>query len=202
MPPMHPSRPPRRYARALACLPSFFREPRAGQALIETLIVVILLVAAFLFFFDFTTKASARVLLENAAARVARADTVGFNDFQCAKSLRVSMIPVSGTREWPDPTRFSLNSYAELAYARAYLQAQTYGEANGTLRYERWKDLSHRVTRQQNRLRVEADFAVPAQLPQKLARIFGVLPAREDGSPHPLRAEWAIEDHASFYLTR
>ena len=70
--------------------------------MIESLIVLVFLLAAFYFLYDFAYAAVARTLLENGAASAARADAVGFNDFQQAKSLRVGMIPVSGRRLVPD----------------------------------------------------------------------------------------------------
>lgn len=201
MTPKHARQQDRRYVFSPACLRLFFHRPCAGQALVETLIVVILLVGCLLFFFDFAVNASSRILLHNAAARVARADTVGFNDFHCAKSLRVSMIPVSGAREAPETARGVRNGESELAFIRAYLQAESFGEANGILRYEYWKNLSHDVSRSNDRIRVRAAFAIPEQLPYKFARFFGVVSDRPDGL-QSLTAEWAIEDHASYYLDR
>lgn len=198
--------PPRPYPPTPRCGPPaphprghhFFR---SGQAIVETLIVVILLVGIFLFFFDFSTAAITRILLENASARVARADTVGFNSFQCAKSFRVSMIPVSGRREIPAPDRGITGWASELAFIRAYLQSQTYAEANGTLRYERWDDLSYRIRRQNDTIRVTSRFDVPPQLPHKFAAFFGLSPDTRPDS-HPVTSGWAIEDHASHYLAR
>lgn len=177
---------------------------RAGQAILESLIVVIFLVGAFLFFFDFAYSLTARLMLENAAARAARADTVGFNAFQRTKSLRSGMIPVSGRREVPDADRAPDSFVSELAFVRAYLRSQSAAEARGILHYERWDDLSHSVDRGNNEIHVTAAFRLPLQLPEKIAGFFGVIPSGDGSDPafRKLTSEWSIEDHASHYLIR
>ncbi len=177
----------------------FCRESCYGQVMVESLIVLILLIAAFLVFFDFAYGAVARLFLMNASARVARADTVGFNTFQQMKAMRVGMIPVSGERLVPDGGRFSGGAYQELALIRTYLQAEDESEARGILNYERWAGLRHQATRDNQQCHTHLTFEIPSQLPYKLATIFGLVPTRE---VQTLRAHWFIEDHASYYLER
>lgn len=179
-----------------------FVSGRRGQAMVESLIVVLVLVGVFLFFLDFSVNVVSRLLLQNASARAARADTVGFNDFQRMKAFRVSMIPVSGKREIPAPERGVTGFASELAFIRAYLQAETFGEANGILRYARWDNLSHTVRRKNHEVHVSARFEIPQQVPHKLAEFFGAAPEAARDGLQPITAEWAIEDHASHYLVR
>lgn len=168
---------------------------RHGQAMLESLLVLAILVFAFLCFFDFAHAAVAQLLLENGAARVARADTVGFNDFQRTKSLRVSMLPVSGERLVPAYNPDALT----LTLVQTYLQALTWGEANGILNYERWEDLDYSISRLSHGSTVEATFEIPKLLPWKLGALFGI---DAESDTQKLRAEWTIEDHAELYLNR
>lgn len=179
--------------------------------------MLIVLVGGFLCFFDFAYAAVTQLLLENGAARVARADTVGLNDFQQAKSLRVSMIPVSGARTAPEGN----SSASELALVRSYLQAENWAEANGTLNYERWSTLTHDVTHADDTCTVQVNYVIPKTLPSKFATLFAATApctacttccglsntcttttTCDVCGTQALRAKWSIEDHASLYLTR
>lgn len=174
---------------------------RAGQAMLESLLVLLVLLAGFFFFYDFAYGAVARLLLNHAAGRAARADTVGFNAFHRGKALRVGLIPVSGRRLVPDGGRTVSGAAGELALVRTYLQSESWADARGILDYERWESLSHDVRRRGGLSEVTATFGVPEVLPWRLGRLFGVAPPAEAGQ-RLLRATWPIEDHASLYLRR
>ena len=201
---------PRR-VRAVACaFPAWgFAPPawRAGQAMLESLLVLLVLVAGFLFFYDFAYGAVTRLLLNHAAGRVARADTVGFNEFHRAKALRVGLIPVSGRRLVPDGGRVVPDAAGELALVRTYLQSDSWADSRGVLDYERWDRLSHDVRHRDGLCEATVTFEVPELLPWKLGCLFGMEsptagPAPSEPGWRPLRATWPIEDHASLYLRR
>lgn len=180
---------------------------RSGQALVESLVVLLVLLAGFFFFYDFTYGVVARLLLNNAAGRVARADAVGFNEFHRGKSLRVGLIPVSGRRLVPDGGRTVSGAAGELALVRTYLQSASWADSRGILDYERWERLSHEVRHRGGLSEATVTFGVPELLPWKLGRLFGVEATFAGASPsepgwRPLRATWPIEDHASLYLRR
>ncbi len=172
---------------------------RRGQAIVESLVVLLFLLGATFFFYDFASGLVARLLLDNAAANVARADAVGFNDFHQAKALRVGMIPISGRRTVPDGERAVAGAAGERALVRTYLQAADWAEADGILDYERWDGLSHTVRHGDKQSRVTATFEIPSTLPWRLGALLGVVPAAETRT---LRTEWPIEDHASLWLVR
>lgn len=174
-----------------------FRGRRSGQAMLESIIVLIVLLAGFLLYFDFTYGIVTRLLLNNAVARAARADTVGFNDFHRTKSYRIGMIPVSGKRERPEPERGVRGMAMELAFAQAYLRSETPAEARGLLHYERWPNLSHHITRSNDLITVKGEFHIPKQYSRRLGEMIGILPKTLDSH---VTAEWAMEDHASLYL--
>ena len=74
---------------------------RSGQAMLETTLAVVFISFVFLTLFKLSSMLTDKILLEHAAMRVARARTVGFNDYMCRKSARVAVIPVAGRRTWP-----------------------------------------------------------------------------------------------------
>ena len=75
---------------------------RRGQAMIETVLAVLFITFVFLGLFQLSQMLTARILLDHAAARAARAKAVGFNAFMCRKAARVATIPIAGRRLWPD----------------------------------------------------------------------------------------------------
>lgn len=106
----------------------------AGQAMIETVLAVLFITFLFLAAFQVANMLSARILLDHAAARAARAKAVGFNDFMCLKSARVAMIPVAGRLVWPSEGVFD-----EAARVPIYLSTDNESLARGVLEYERWE---------------------------------------------------------------
>jgi hypothetical protein len=106
---------------------------KRGQAIVETLFAV--LAISFLFFgaLRISRMLAARTVLDHAAARAARAKSVGFNSFMCMKTARAAMIPVAGERLWPE-----YGGFDEAARVPQYLASEDEGMANGILEYERW----------------------------------------------------------------
>ena len=107
--------------------------------MVETLIAAIFITFLLLFFFQLMNMLTSRILLDHAAARAARAKSVGFNDYMCLKSARVAMIPVAGERVWPD------EDIDEVSRVPIYLSSENEGRARGILEYERWRSLDLRL---------------------------------------------------------
>jgi len=110
---------------------------RRAQAMIETVLAVFFLTALFLALMQLSRMAQARIMLDHAAARAARAKAVGFNDFMCVKSARVAMIPVAGERVWPLE-----GDWDEVARVPVYLESEDEAHALGILEYENWRTTS------------------------------------------------------------
>lgn len=113
---------------------------RPGQAMLEALLAVCLVTSAFLALFKLSQMLTGKILLQHAAMRVARARAVGFNDFMCAKSARVAVIPVSGRRLWP-PGDEDMGWAEEDARVRDYLCAPDGARARAILEFEKWGTL-------------------------------------------------------------
>ena len=69
--------------------------------MVESVFVIVLACLCFFAVFQYAHLFSAKAVLEHAAARAARARTVGFNRFMVEKSARVAAIPASGKRLAP-----------------------------------------------------------------------------------------------------
>lgn len=113
-----------------------FRAKR-GQAMLETLLAVLFLTSILFALFILSRMVTARILLDHAAARAARARAVGFNDYMCLKSARVAMIPVAGRRLWPEEGGFD-----EASRIPIYLCTENDPIARGVLEYENWNRMS------------------------------------------------------------
>ncbi len=75
---------------------------QGGQAMVETVFTIILTSLVFLALFQYAQLFSSKIILTHAAARAARARTVGFNRWMMLKSARVAAIPVAGRRLIPE----------------------------------------------------------------------------------------------------
>ena len=69
--------------------------------MVETVFTVILTSLVFLALFQYAQLFSSKIILTHAAARAARARTVGFNEWMMLKSARVASIPAAGRRIVP-----------------------------------------------------------------------------------------------------
>ena len=101
--------------------------------MVETLIAVLVILMVFTGAYRVSRMVSAKTLLDHAAARAARAKSVGFDDFMCEKSARVAMIPAAGKLLWPAQAGFD-----EVARMPIYLGAEDWARANGILDYQYW----------------------------------------------------------------
>ena len=138
---------------------------RAGQSLIETCLAVFMICMILFGLLQISQLFAAKEILNHAAARAARAKTVGFNKFMVTKCARVALIPNAGKLTTPDFTNEDLKLRAITAGARAgevwdeivatdtqsalqhevervripfYLGAETWAEADELLEYEDW----------------------------------------------------------------
>ena len=148
---------------------------RRGQAMIETVLAVIAVTGILLLALRFSDMLAARIFLDHAAARGARARTVRFNNFMCLKSARAAMIPAAGARTWPTGTHGD-----ETWLVPDYLASETAGHARGILDYARWDTTA--LTLGEDATTVRAS----------------LLMRTEDGWNMDGKAE--IEAHAPFYM--
>jgi len=109
--------------------------------MIETVLAVLVVSFAFIVLFRLSYMLVGKVLLEHAAMRVARARSVGFNDFMCRKVARVALIPVSGKRLWPTGDD-AIDWNMELSRIPIYMSTRDESIARGVFEYEGWNWLT------------------------------------------------------------
>lgn len=139
-----------------------------GQAMIESCIVIVFLCLLFLGLFQLIHAHVAREVLYHAAARAARAKTVGFNQWMVTKTMRVAAIPDAGTLTQPNtvgPDTLLRNALAtlgpgalwdfalhsaprapsidtELARIPEYLASANNARASNILDYDKWNTVT------------------------------------------------------------
>ena len=109
--------------------------------MIETVLAVLFISFAFVVLFRLSYMLTGKIVLEHAAMRVARARSVGFNDFMCRKIARAAVIPVAGRRLWPMGDD-AIDWDMERSRVPIYMIANTEAIARGVLEYEGWGRLS------------------------------------------------------------
>lgn len=112
---------------------------RRGQAMLETVLAVFFVTLLFLGLFELSLKLNKRIVLDYAAQRVARAKTVGLNDFMCLKTARVATISIAGERLWPEKTaEYIYDTAVDLGRIPIYLGSKNEARARAILDYEFW----------------------------------------------------------------
>ena len=157
----------------------------------ESVIALFFILVVFLLAWDAIGAFQTKIFLEHAAARVARARSVGLNRFMCLKSARVATMPVAGESLLDDVPR-------QAAYNRAgaYLASEDPAEARGILDYELWDAMRLEASIDGNVAHVDVE--MPARETPELARLLG-----EDGvgasavAPH---GSAQIEAHFPLYM--
>ena len=87
---------PGQFRRLVNACPATVGGGRSGQAMLESFLVILVVCLLLFGLIQVAVVYNAREVLHHAAARAARARTVGFNAWMVDKSLRVAAIPNSG----------------------------------------------------------------------------------------------------------
>ena len=126
--------------------PSQARHVRRGQAIIESSLVLALVCLVLFGLFEISQLFAAQEILDYAAARGARAETVGFNRFMVEKIVRVGAIPNAGRMINPDVSGGpAAQSDVEMARIPLYLGGENSGRLTGILDYDHWDSIDSPV---------------------------------------------------------
>ncbi len=79
-----------------------WRRRREGQAMVESLVVLLVVCLVLFGFLQVSHAFAGREVMRHAAARAARARTVGFNSWMCEKVMLAAAIPASGKMLVPE----------------------------------------------------------------------------------------------------
>lgn len=193
---------------------------RRGQALIETCLVLIVLCLILFGSLQISRLFAAREILDYAAARGARAQTVGFNRFMVYKTIRVGAIPNAGLLTSPDyvgslssaadhdwsvsgggarwsfalsATPVSPQQALESARIPLYLGATLYGHLPAILDFDRWNSISQRTSE-------GFGDRVQVRVNQEFPLVFPFHRAFYAADSVPLEGRCDLENHAALYL--
>ena len=114
---------------------------RSGQAMVESAIAMLAALLVFLALFGLSDQIRAKLLVENAAVKCARARAVGYNDFMLRKIARLATMPAAGnclTADGADGGAPSLKD--RCSRIGAYLTSDYEAQANAILDFEYWED--------------------------------------------------------------
>ena len=156
--------------------------------MLETVLAVFFITMLFLLVFQVAHMVTTKILLDQAAARAARAKAVGFNEWMCLKSARVAMIPVAGRRIWPEEGVLSETSLVPI-----YMTTDHEAMARGILEYERWRTMDFDVN-SGGGLGAEVSAHVAVEVPRFYSMSDG------DDDPIEIRGAAKVESHFPLYM--
>jgi hypothetical protein len=114
---------------------------RRGQVMVESILAMIVILLVFLALFNLSNQIRAKLLIENAAVKCARARAVGYNDFMLRKIARLSTMPAAGkcltaadAGDGPLPLSSRYNRIDD------YLMSEYEAQADAILDFEYWID--------------------------------------------------------------
>lgn len=114
---------------------------RGGQAMLESIIAMIAILFLFLLLFNLSDQIRAKLLVENAAAKCARARAVGYNDFMVRKIARLSTMPAAGKCLTSADSGGGLLPLASRSHRiDDYLMSEYEAQADAILDFELWRD--------------------------------------------------------------
>ena len=109
--------------------------------MIESVIALIIILFVFLALFNLSDLIRAKLLVENAAVKCARARAVGYNDFMLRKIARLATMPAAGEcLTAADSGDGSLSRAARYHRIGSYLMSEYETQANAILDFTCWRN--------------------------------------------------------------
>ena len=169
--------------------------------MVESVIALIIILLLFLALFNLSDFTRAKLLVENAAVKCARARAVGYNDFMLRKIARLATMPAAGECLTVSDYGEGRPSYAERYYKIGdYLMSDYEAQANAILDFAYWRNGNTSVSATGGGLP-----AAIATVTQRRPRLFdfGVLTgdAKPDDDDYAdISATATVEAHYADYL--
>lgn len=169
--------------------------------MVESVIALIIILLVFLALFNLSDFTRAKLLVENAAVKCARARAVGYNDFMLRKIARLATMPVAGECLTAADSGSGKPSYAARCYRIGdYLMSEYEAQADAILDFAYWQNGDTSIT-----ATAGGNSAATATVVQRRPRLFdfGVLtgtakPADDDRAA--ISATATVEAHYPDYL--
>lgn len=108
--------------------------------MIETVIVMFVLCAVFFAVYECASLLTAQTVLDYAAARAARARTVGFNDFMITKTVRVATMSTAGRCLTLNGDGGELSTGTLVSRMGSYLESEYEGDTRAILDFALWNN--------------------------------------------------------------
>jgi len=109
--------------------------------MVESILAMIVILLVFLALFNLSDQIRAKLLVENAAVKCARARAVGYNDFMLRKIARLSTMPAAGecltAADAGDGTLSLPSRYYRIG---DYLMSEYEAQADAILDFEYWNN--------------------------------------------------------------
>ena len=165
---------------------------RKGQAMVETVVVMFFLSLVFFLVYEYANLLTAHTVVNYAAARAARARTVGFNDFMVTKTVRVATASVAGKCLSQDDFGDELSTGTIVSRMGSYLEAENESDTKGILDFE---------LREPGKLGWTAD-EPKGENAELIMRVWQRRPLydADDEELREVRGEAGIENHYPLYL--
>ena len=116
------------------------RAHKAGQAMVETILVLFFMLIAFYTVFQFADNFRAKQLVNYAASRVARARTVGMNDYMLRKTAHIATMAAAGECLTRVETGRRLSTRELISRSPDYLACEYDAQAQQVLDFELWRN--------------------------------------------------------------
>lgn len=106
--------------------------------MVESVIALFFVLVIFLFMVDLLQAMKAKILVEYAAAKCARARSVGYNDFMLTKIARLATMPAAGKCKTRDEEGVVISRSAATHKMGAYLNSGYEAQADQILDFDFW----------------------------------------------------------------
>lgn len=173
---------------------------RRGHTMVEATIAMIVILIVFLALFNLADLIRAKLLVENAAVKCARARAVGYNDFMLRKIARLATMPVAGECLTVANSGDGKASYSDRVYRIGeYLMSDYEEQANAILDFAYWRNGGTSVSASDGTPSVSA---TTTQLRPRLFD-FGVMAGGErmdENDRAKISATATVETHYTDYL--
>ena len=174
-----------------------WRAHKAGQAMVETIFVLIFLFLAFYTVFQFADNLRAKLLVDYAASRVARARTVGMNDYMLEKTADIATMAAAGECHTRTDDGKRLYTGDLINRSGDYLECEYWEQARQVLDFELWRNGKTRTSCPLAGSKLTAHvIQLRPQFFDLGSYVFGTPPVDKDDVSHArIVGEYSIEAH-------
>lgn len=171
--------------------------------MVESVIALFFVLVIFLFMVDLLQAMKAKILVEYAAAKCARARAVGYNDFMLTKIARLSTMPVAGKCKTRKEDGSTISRSTASHRMGQYLASEYEQQADNILDFEYWDDTSVKVDSNSSEIEVSVLQRRPLPFFDSAAKLIDKRTISESADPFELRVNGLskIGVHYLDYLT-